>query len=198
MSALNSTIPGNPEHSDAGDLATARLVITALTREQDLLIEAHSASLVSLLVTLTDLDVPSPVLPPHPISPGVVPPPALACTKIYTTQDPSFLPEFWPQVTIHKEIYTLLAQGFCPLLTLFTNHALRQISNQASTYMKKMTVAGGSSAQLIDPDSFGLEVDLSLHLWKEAWENHLVFHFFWKLFVMNLSSNIGLLISFSC
>ena len=58
---------------------------------------------------------------------------------------------------------------------LFTNHALWQILNQASTYIKKMTITGGSLARLIDPDSFGSEFELSLLLWKEAWENHLVF-----------------------
>ena len=108
----SGTLAGFLERSTADDLAVARLAIASLTRERDCLIDASCGTLVAMPVVLVSSSFSAPVLPPHPISPGVVPPPALACTKIYTTQDPSFLPEFWPQVTIHKEIYTLLTQGF--------------------------------------------------------------------------------------
>ena len=155
------------------DLATA---IASLTKEQDLLLSTHGGNtLAASQVTSLSSSVSNPVPPPRPFSPGSVPPPVMTYTKVYTAQDPSFQPKFWPKVTIHKEIYTLSAQGFRPLLTLFTNHTLRQILNQASMFMKKMTVTGGSSARLLDPDSFGSEFNLSLFLWKEAWENHLVF-----------------------
>src|SRR5882762_5725580 len=167
-------VPGSPqlrslsnEPGILGLLSAAQNRIMSLTRDRDDLVQRVASSIPSSspAVTLT-----SPILPSSVSSLASV-----SSFKMYTISNPSSPITYWPDVHIHKEIYTLASKGFCPPLSLFTIEALQSLANQATTFMKKMTISDGSTAQIVNPNSFRLESDLSLPLWREAWVNYLLF-----------------------
>ncbi|KII87056.1 hypothetical protein PLICRDRAFT_30547 [Plicaturopsis crispa FD-325 SS-3] len=78
------------------------------------------------------------------------------------------------QCAISDEIYLLVEKRIFTPLTLFTNSALRYLGENAMS-MKKKTMTMSGKADLIDPNFFGPEEDLTVVLFLEAWKNYRVF-----------------------